>query len=263
MKIGIIGTGAVGRIIAFFVRNSTGLDLSGICGISENQAQKLSHELGVPLLPIDELIDASDMLVEATQASAMPDIVKKIVMKSKKVMALSAGGFAFDLQLEEYIRRHKGMVYIPSGGITGIDGLLALREIGLEKVEITTLKSPGSLAGAPYFIEHGNLLENLTQKREIFRGNALEAVTAFPANANLAVTVSMAGNGLRHTMVRIIADPARKNTCQKLFARAKGCTLECTAEGEPLPENPRTSLLAANSVKAFLRCQTSAIQVGT
>lgn len=267
MRIGIVGGGAVGRSIGAFAAGGAvpGLKLAGVCDADAARAAALGAELGVPALPLEELLGASDLVVEATAAAAMPGIVRAAVSAGTRVLALSVGGFALDADLEAFVRARGGEVCLPSGGIVGIDGLLALRELGLERVEITTVKAPRSLAGAPYFRrpENSALLEGLDAPRLVFSGSAREAIAAFPANVNLAVTVSLAGIGLDRTRISIHADPAATVTRQRLLAVAGACRLETEVAGPPLPENPRTSLLAANSVKALLRGLASAVRVGT
>lgn len=266
MKIGIVGTGAVGRSIAAFVAaEAPRLKVAGICDADERRAHALAAELGVPCRDLGQVLRVSDLVVEATAASAMPGIVRRAVTAGTKVLALSVGGFAVDEDLVAFVQESGGEVYLPSGGIVGIDGLLALRELGLTRVEITTTKAPRSLAGAPYFQrpENGALLEGLDGPRRVFSGSAREAIAAFPANVNLAITVSLAGLGMDRTRISIFADPAATVTRQRLSAEAGACRLETEVEGPPLPENPRTSLLAANSVKALLRDLSSAVRVGT
>ena len=267
MKIGIVGSGAVGRSIGAFAAGGavSGLTLAGICDADSAKAARVAAELGVPSMSLAELLGACDLVVEATAAAAMPGIVREAVASGTRVLTLSVGGFALDADLVDFVRERGGEVYLPSGGIVGIDGLLALRELGLERVEITTIKAPRSLAGAPYFQrpENSGLLENLAGPRLVFSGSAREAIAAFPANVNLAVTVSLAGIGVDRTRISIHADPAATVTRQRLLAVGGGCRLETEVAGPPLPENPRTSLLAANSVKALLRSLASAVRVGT
>lgn len=267
MKIGIAGLGAVGRSIGLFAATGEvpGLKLAGVCDADADRAHAVAAELGAPALGLTDLLAACDLLVEATAAAAMPAIVRQAVAAGKDVLTLSVGGFALDAGLEDFVRASRGVAYLPSGGIVGIDGLLALREVGLERVEITTVKAPRSLAGAPWFRkpENSALLDGLTGPRLVFSGSAREAITAFPSNVNLAVTVSLAGIGLDLTRISIHADPAATVTRQSLLATAGGLRMETSVQGPPLPDNPRTSLLAANSVKASLRDLGSAVRVGS
>lgn len=267
MKVGIVGTGAVGSIIGTFLRenNIPALELAGVHGIVPAQAEQLASALSVPFLPFEELLERSDLLVEATAAAAMPEIVRAAVSAGRKIIALSVGGFASDPGLMDFVEAHPGKLYLPSGGVTGIDGLLALREIGLRSVNITTTKSPRSLNGAPFFRQKGHetLLEGLTGPVTVFSGSAREAISAFPANTNLAISVSLGGIGFDRTQITIIADPQTTRTRQHLHAEAGDCVLDTVVEGVPLPENPRTSLLAASSVKALLRKVAARVSLGS
>ena len=267
MNVGIVGTGAVGRIIGSFLKENgiPALKLAGLHGIVPEQAERLASDLGVPSLSFEELLDRSDILVEATAAAAMPGIVRAAVSAGRTIIALSVGGFASDPDLADFVEAHPGRLYLPSGGITGIDGLLALREIGLQAVEITTVKAPGSLKGAPFFQEKGHqgLLEGLTGPTTVFSGSAREAIRAFPSNTNLAISVSLGSLGFDRTRITIIADPKTTRTRQHLHAEAGECVLDTVIEGIPLPENPRTSLVATGSVKALLRKVASRVSLGS
>lgn len=267
MKVGIVGSGAIGQSIGGWLADKQvpQLELVGLHGIEAEAVAHLSQALKVPALALPELIDRAELIVEATGAAVMPGIVRQTVTAGKKIIALSVGGFCFDSELYDFIEAHGQDVYLPSGGIAGLDGLLALRELGLDCVEITTIKAPQSLQGAPYFAQtaHENLLKDLVEARTVFSGTARQAIKEFPANVNLAISVSLAGLGFDKTRVTIIADPKAKQTRQHLRAEAQGCRIETVVEGLPLPENPRTALLALCSVKALLRKVAESTHIGT
>ena len=61
--------------------------------------------------------------------------------------------------------------------------------------------------GAPYVDKMGINLAGIDTKTKIFEGNALEAAKGFPANVNVAATLSLAGIGAENTQVEIWADP--------------------------------------------------------
>lgn len=267
MKIGIIGSGALGRSIALFLKceNIPELHLECLHGIDETQATRVANELGIQAVSLGEVLQRSNMIVEATTAVAMPAIVREAVTLGKHVLAMSVGGFALDPDLFEYIAQSPGSVSVPSGGVTGMDGLLALREIGLDSVVLSTTKAPRSLAGAPFFSSGGPINDpmQLTEPMLIFDGTARQAIKYFPANANLAITISLAGLGFDRTRVKIIADPAATKTTQHLEAVAGECVMETTVRGIPLPENPRTAMVALQSIKALLRKTAARVHIGT
>jgi aspartate dehydrogenase len=267
MRVGIVGSGALGRSIGLFLAGGAapGLDLDCISGIDMMQVTNVAKELRVPHRTVMELIDAVDFVVEATAAAAMPGIVRAVMAAGKKILIMSVGGFAVDEELEDCIVSSQGEVFIPSGGVAGIDGLLALKEIGLDTVALTTTKSPHSLAGAPFFASGASIADPflLTEPMNIFSGSAREAILAFPANANLAITISLAGIGFDKTRVNIIVDPSATKTTQHLEAAAGECRLQTTLQGVPHPDNPRTALAAAQSVNALLRKTASKAHIGT
>lgn len=265
MKAGIAGAGAIGCLLASFIKEMPGYELIGIHDIDRGHCLDLANRFGAPAMSLEELAAASDLVVEAACARAMPEIARYVLNAGKKILVMSVGGFALEPDLISFVQSRHGNVLAPSGGIAGIDCLLALREEGIDKVEITTVKAPASLVGAPYF-QDGNkkdLLKNLAGAAVIFSGSAAEAIRAFPANVNLAVSVSLAGIGFDRTEVKIIADPKAARTRQKLLVQAGDCLLQTQIEGPPLADNPRTSLVAANSAKALLRKIISPLRIGT
>ena len=74
--LGIIGCGAMGRLIARHIREQLpSYRLGGLFSRTTAHAEGLALELGdVPVLGLQPLIETCDLLVEATSAAAMPDI---------------------------------------------------------------------------------------------------------------------------------------------------------------------------------------------
>lgn len=265
MNIGIIGMGTLGLALAeYLTANPTcNMRLVGICGRENAENISFTRARGIPNMDMENLIHCADCIVEATTASSMPAIVRLVVQKGKIILPMSVGGFAFDTDLLDFLERHQANVLIPSGGISGIDGLLALREIGLDWVKITTTKSPKSLAGAPFFASSNSNPADLEEATVIFEGSARQSILAFPANTNLAITVSLAGIGFDKTCITIIADPKTNKTTQYLEAHAGECSIETYVRGVPLMKNPRTAQMALESLKALLRKTTSTVHLGT
>jgi aspartate dehydrogenase len=103
----------------------------------------------------------------------------------------------------------------------------------------------------------------LTAPKLVFQGNALEAATAFPANANVAATLSLAGIGAERTHVEIWADPHARRNKQHVRVRSSVADFEIELSTHPLAGNPRTGSLTPKSVIATLRALTSHFTVGT
>ena len=96
--LGIIGCGAMGRLIARHIREQLpSYRLGGLFSRTTAHAEGLALELGdVPVLGLQQLIETCDLLVEATSAAAMPDIVRACLAAGKAVVPLSVGGFSLD-----------------------------------------------------------------------------------------------------------------------------------------------------------------------
>ena len=150
--LGIIGCGAMGRLIARHVREQLpSYRLGGLFSRTTAHAEGLALELGdVPVLGLQQLIETCDLLVEATSAAAMPDIVRACLAAGKAVVPLSVGGFSLDPALLRDVEAARAAVHVPSGAIAGLDGIRAMREMGLDAVTLTTVQRHGG-RGDPAF----------------------------------------------------------------------------------------------------------------
>ena len=118
---------------------------------------------------------------------------------------------------------------------------------------MTTRKNPLAFEGSPYFIEHHLSPKDLCEKVTLYEGPANEAVRLFPANVNVAATLSMAGLGTENTKVTIIADPELKLNVHEIEIKGDFGEANLTVKNVPHPENPRTSYLAALSALETIR----------
>jgi aspartate dehydrogenase len=96
----------------------------------------------------------------------------------------------------------------------------------------------------------------------IFRGSAREAAAGFPANANVAAALALAGVGPDLTEVEIWADPAMTRNRHIIRAETATSRLTVMIESEASAANPRTGQLAPLSVIACLKGLTSTLKIG-
>lgn len=104
-------------------------------------------------------------------------------------------------------------------------------------------------------------LTSITKMTRIFEGTALEAAKGFPANVNVAATLSLAGIGAEKTRVEIWADPDAKGNAHEFTVEGEFSTLTSRIVNMPDPANPKSSMLAAQSIVSVLEDLNSALVV--
>jgi aspartate dehydrogenase len=167
------------------------------------------------------------------------------------------------LDLFDADKKNDCKIFVPSGAIAGIDGLKSAKSASIDRVEISTTKNPKGLDGAPFIMANNINIYSFQKKTMIFEGNAKEAVKAFPANVNVAASLSLAGIGSEKTRVKIFVDPNASRNIHEITVEGDFGAFTCRIENVPSPENPKTSFLAALSAIATLKKITEPLQIGT
>jgi aspartate dehydrogenase len=237
-KVGIIGCGAIGTLIAKAVdRSIVKCDELILYDSLSERAGKLGRVLHTSVTiasSLDEMIRLKPaVIVEAASQQAARDYIGKIVTANIDLIVMSVGAL-----LELDVKRDR--IHVPSGAIGGLDALSSAKLAGIEEIILTTRKSPKILE-----------LDNREEKL-VYEGNAEEAVRRFPREMNVAATLALTVPSEK-VKVRVISDPNVRRNVHEVKVKWTGGNMFMRFENEPHPDNPKTSALAAWSAIKLLK----------
>lgn len=167
------------------------------------------------------------------------------------VLTVSLGALAdtdLEQKLTEAARQGGAHLHLASGAIGGLDALRSAAAGQLASVTYTGRKPPQGWYGSP--AESQTDLASLTEPFMHFSGTARAAALAYPKNANVAAAVALSGLGMDATQVELIADPSVSENIHEVTATGDFGQFTFRIAGQGLPDNPKSSALAAMSVVA-------------
>jgi aspartate dehydrogenase len=266
LRIGIFGVGSIGQTIANAVdARNIDAQLVGIADKETEKAETFASTLASRprVLPLHELIQRSDLIVEAASQEALREFVPKAISASRDVLIMSVGGL---LGHEEWFRQaeeKRCRIYVPSGAIAGLDGIKSGCMGRIQSAMLTSRKPIAALRGTKYVVEQGVQLDDLKEETVIFEGSAEEAARAFPTTSNVAASLRLAVDQNIPVCVRVVAVPGGSRNVHEIRVEGEFGRLSVDVENVPSTTNPRTSQLAAFSALATLKNLTRALRVGT
>lgn len=258
--VGIAGLGAIGSAVArALVKGIDGLELAAASNLEPNPEFP-----DIPLMDFEALCETCDIIVEALPPAAVPALAQQALAKQKTLVLISSCALLMFPEILDIHKTAHSRIIVPSGALAGIDGVKGLKELGIQNSKIASTKAPRGFSGAPYVDKMGIDLEQIQTsgvKTRIFEGNALEAANGFPANVNVAATLSLAGIGAENTRVEIWADPHAKGNAHEITIESEFSTFTARIENKPDPANPKSSMLAAQSIIAVLKDMNNALVI--
>ena len=264
-RVGVVGLGVIGRHVCRALdAGLTGLVLAGATTRRREAAEAFLATLKspVPFHTLDDLIRASDVLVEASTQAHLADIAPKTLGAGRDLVVLSCGGLLGRDDWVALAERHGARILVPSGAIAGLDGVKGGAIGAVTSVSMETRKPPPGLAGAPWIVEQKIDLDAIREETLIFEGPATEACRAFPANVNVLAALSLAGVGPERTRTKIYAVPGLTRNTHRIRIEGEFGALRIEVENVP-SENPRTGRLSYLSTIALLRDLGTTLRVGT
>ena len=270
LKIGIVGCGAIGGSLAkAIVRDfASRAALSALYDIDAQKSKNLSNLLiknnKLAVGSLKQLVSKSELVIEAASAKSSFKIAKEALAEGRDIMIMSVGGVVASVrELFNLANKKQAKIYIPSGAISGIDGLKSAGMAKINKVTLTTSKNPISFEGVAYIVKKGINLDKIKKDRVLFSGSAQDAVKYFPQNINVAAILSIVGIGPAKTRVKIIASPKTKKNIHEIEIESDAARIFTRTENILHPKNPKTSYLAVLSAVATLKQILEPMRVGT
>ena len=215
------------------------------------------------VVPLAELPDHCDIVVESATADALPEIARIVLEAGKQLTIVSAAGLLQFPDVAAFAEAHRAKVRVCSGALPGLDILRCAREGSIRAVKLTSRIKPASMAHEPWIVARGFVLDPAPAgPLKVFKGSAAEAGAAFPRHFNVAIALSLAGIGLDRTAVEIWVDPQVPGAIHRVDVDAEDIQLSMESRNRP-SANPRTSRIVAPSIIATLRGMVASFVVGS
>ncbi|HSA88379.1 MAG TPA: aspartate dehydrogenase [Burkholderiales bacterium] len=267
MRVALLGGGTIARLV--LQRRTPGIEVVALAGRGpQSRGAALAREFSVPYVVGRERLLAArpEAVVEAASHDAVREHLVPLLEKGVSVVVLSAGALADEAlraAAERAAAASGALLYVPSGGIGGLDALKTACLAGVDQVSIRVAKPPAAWKGIPYVEQLGVDLDALPAARTLFEGPARQGVPHFPQNVNIAAVLSLAGIGMDRTRLEVVADPGLTLNTHTIRVSGAAGRMTVVLENVPAPENPKTSWLACYSALAALETLRSRARFGT
>lgn len=249
MKVGLIGKGAIARYVRAALADR-GHELTAILLRPERVAPDATLEVAT----VETLPDDLDLMIDCAGHAALAEHGPRILARGINMITVSLGALAdaaTQSALAQAAKEGNSRLYLASGAIGALDCLSAANVGGLSTVTYTSRKPPQGWRGS--LAEDKLDLDGLSEGAQVhFEGSARDAALDYPKNANVAAAVALAGLGFDETHVRLIADASITQNIHEVTAKGTFGEFHFQIHGNSLPDNPRSSALAAMSVVAKL-----------
>ncbi len=199
-----------------------------------------------------------DLVVEAASVSAVAPWGRAAMAAGAGFAPVSIAALLDDALHSALRAGDRGWLLYPSGAIGGLDILRSARNAGLVRVEHRVLKPAHAWKGTA--AEACVDLDALKVATEFAHGSVREIAAQYPQNANSTATTAFAGLGLDGTHVRLVADPGLDKNVHVIEIEAKCGNYTLRFENNPIPDNPKTSEMAALSLLTLIEAEAASMR---
>jgi aspartate dehydrogenase len=237
-KVGVIGCGAIGTLIAEAVERKLAVcDELILYDHDQKKAEKLESSLRFPVTVVASLEEMlrlkPKVIVEAASQQAAREYAGRIASEGIDLIVMSTGALLG-------LNVPSSKVHVPSGAIGGLDALSSAALAGIDEVVLTSRKNPRALD------------LNNKEAKIVYEGTAEEAARLYPREMNVAATLALTVKPAK-VKVQVISDPAVQRNTHEFRVKWRFGEMFLRFANDPHPENPRTSALAAWSAIRLLQ----------
>lgn len=215
-RVGLVGFGRIGGRVA----KHLGPDARIVAVLARERGGAARYPDGAAIVrDVESLIEAGpEIVLEAASPAALRASGEAVVRAGIDLLPLSLCAClddAFMARLRDAVGRPgAGRVMIPPGAMAALEGLVAARSAGLDRVVYRTVKpvEVWRRTAAAELVD----LDRIVGETTILRGTVRSLADRFPDNLNVAVGVALAGLGPDRTEMELLADPASRVTIHEL-----------------------------------------------
>jgi predicted dinucleotide-utilizing enzyme len=140
-NVAVAGLGVIGRAVCRALDTGIpGLRLSGALARDRRRAEVFLASLDgkPPFLPLDDLVAAADLVVEASTQAHLEELAPRVLGAGRDLVVLSCGGLLGRQDWIALAEANGCRIYVPSGAIAGLDGVKGARIGAVTSVTMET-----------------------------------------------------------------------------------------------------------------------------
>lgn len=227
--IGIVGYGRIGSYVYDQIGKhpELGLKIVFVHDMEKGRLKELPQEI-----VLDRIEDFASREPDMVCELAHPDVSREygpMFLQETDYFLLSVTALAdaeLDTTLKETAMKSGTRLYIPHGGVMGLDSIIEGKDTW-EEVKFVMKKSPKNLD----FTWSGIDPSTISGETTLYEGPTRGICPKFPRNVNTHATVAFAGIGFDRTQSVLIGDPKLNAAILEIYAHGGGVDLELKRTG--------------------------------
>ena len=263
----LIGFGAIGQSLYRRLAQQAQVRVSHVV-VRESRVQEVQAQLRPETRAVSSVPPEARLVVECAGHSGVTEHVLPALAGGIECALLSVGALSevgLPERLQAAASQGGAQLHLLAGAIGGIDAIASAKQAGpgaLTRVRYTGRKPPLAWKGTPAEgLFDLQALAHTAQSATILEASARQAAALYPKNANVAATISLAGLGLDATEVRLIADGTQSDNVHEIELEGSFGRMKLEMRNQPLPENPKTSMLTVLSALRFIHNRVAALTI--